>query len=53
MPPRILLNAVYAMLIDGLDEKQRDEFDASLYGWNEKNQQADRKIFDMRGGGDE
>lgn len=52
LPPRVVLNAVYAMLTDGLDSQQRDEFDASLYGWDELNKQADRKIFDIRGGED-
>lgn len=53
LPPRVVLNAVYAMLTDGLDSKQRDEFDTQLYGWGEVNQRATKKLFDMRGGEDE
>lgn len=52
MPPRIVLNVVYAMLVDGLDAKQRDEFDAELYGWNELNARANKALFDPRGGED-
>lgn len=30
MPPRAVLNYVYALLVAGLDRKERDDFDAAL-----------------------
>lgn len=52
LPPRVVINAVYAMLTDGMDAEQRDEFDAELYGWNEMNTRANRALNDPRGGED-
>lgn len=54
MPVRIALNVVYAMLTEGLDSKQRAEFDTSLYGWGSMNDRANqvlRKAPDESGGG--
>lgn len=50
MPARAVLNVVYAMLTDGMDSKQRQEFDTSLYGWDALNDQANRRL---RGPADE
>lgn len=50
MPLRAVLNIVYAMLTDGLDSKQRQEFDTSLHGWDALNEQANRRL---RGPADE
>lgn len=44
MPLRIALNVVYAMLTEGLDAKQRHEFDESLYGWGEINERANQEL---------
>jgi hypothetical protein len=44
MPVRIALNVVYAMLTEGLDAKQRQEFDTSLYGWGEINDRANQEL---------
>lgn len=52
LPPRVVINAVYAMLTDGLSNEQRDEFDARLYGWDEINSKANKTLFDIRGGED-
>lgn len=52
LPPRVILNAVYAMLTTGMTGDERDEFDAQLYGWNDLNKQAEKKLFDVRGGED-
>lgn len=53
LPPRVVLNVVYAMLTDGMDSQGREEFDAKLYGWDELNQQGNKALFDKRGGEDE
>jgi hypothetical protein len=47
MPVRAVFNVAYALLVDGLDSKQRDEFDTSLYGWSDLNDSANRAL---RGG---
>jgi hypothetical protein len=52
LPPRVVLNAVYAMLTDGMDRKQRDDFDAELYGWTEVNQRANTRLQALSGGED-
>lgn len=45
MPPRVALNAYYAWRVDGMEPKQRKEFDSLLNGWDEANQAADRDLF--------
>lgn len=52
MPVRVALNVVYAMLTDGLDSKQREEFDTRLYGWTEVNEQANRALYANTSGGE-
>lgn len=47
-----MINAVYAMLTDGLSSEQRDEFDAKLYGWEEINSKGNKALFDIREGED-
>lgn len=53
MPGRAVLNVVYAMIVDGLDPKQREEIDAAIYGWGEMNDQANKTLFDRRGSEDD
>lgn len=53
MPVRAVLNVVYAMLVDGLGSKQRQQFEASLNGWDEMNQRANRVLQDQRESGGE
>lgn len=50
MPLRAVLNVVYAMLTDGMDSKQRQDFDTSLYGWDALNDQGNKVL---RGGIDD
>jgi hypothetical protein len=55
MPVRAALNVVYALLTDGLDTKQRQQFDTDLYGWGEMNDRANRTLrmgIDDEGGGE-
>ena len=52
LPPRVIINAVYAMLTTGMSSDEHDEFDSKLYGWDELNRQADKKLFDVRGSED-
>ena len=35
----------YAMLVDGLDSKQREEFDTSLHGWGELNERGNQALW--------
>lgn len=44
MPVRVACNIAYAMLTDGLDSKQRREFDAQLYGWDADNEKANQAL---------
>lgn len=44
MPLRVALNVAYAMLTEGLDDKQRDHLDEQLYGWGDLNNQANRAL---------
>jgi hypothetical protein len=44
MTPRAALNTVYARAVDGMDSKQRQEFDDDLYGFTEENLAADRAL---------
>jgi hypothetical protein len=46
MPVRTAVNTVYAMLTDGLDAEQRDEFDAKLHGWDELDRRANQVLWD-------
>jgi hypothetical protein len=45
MPARAALNAYYAWKVDGLDAKQRKEFDNQLYGWAAENAAAEADLF--------
>ena len=45
MPVRAALNVAYAMLVDGLDAKQREEFDTNLNGWAELNERANQALW--------
>ena len=45
MPVRAALNVAYAMLVDGLDAKQREEFDTRLNGWAELNERANQALW--------
>jgi hypothetical protein len=42
MPVRAALNIAYAILVDGLDSKQREEFDTDLHGWGDLNDVGNR-----------
>jgi ABC-type taurine transport system ATPase subunit len=53
MPVRAALNVAYALLVDGLDHKQREDLDARIYGWSELNTQANRKLHDPLSGGED
>lgn len=53
MPARVVLNVVYAMLVDGRDEKQRRELDDKLYGFDAINEEANRALWDRRESGGE
>lgn len=44
MPLRVALNVAYAMLVDGLDSKQRQALDEKLYGYGEINDRANRVL---------
>jgi hypothetical protein len=44
------LNVAYALLIDGLDGKQRERLDAELYGYSEKDQRALAALMGGRAG---
>lgn len=50
MPVRIALNIAYAMLTEGMDAKQRAEFDTQLYGWDGINERGTQQL--MSGGED-
>lgn len=53
MPLRAALNVAYALLTRDMDTKQRDEFNTSLYGWDEDNARANRALrqgIDTEGG---
>ena len=45
MPVRAALNVAYAMLVDGLDSKQREEFDTSLNGWSDLNERGNQALW--------
>jgi hypothetical protein len=55
MPPRAVLNAVYAQAVKGMDSEQRDEFDNDLYGLTAENLAANRALrqfVDIENGGE-
>lgn len=52
MPVRVALNVVYAMLLKGMDDKQRADFDSRLYGWDELNDLGNRALRGVMGGGE-
>lgn len=56
MPLRVALNVAYAMLAEGLDEKQRQTLDEQIYGWGDLNERGMRDlragIDDAEGGGE-
>jgi len=45
MPVRIACNIAYAMLVDGLDAKQRKDFDTQLHGWDDINNRATQALL--------
>jgi hypothetical protein len=45
MPVRAALNVVYAMATHDMDTKQRKEYDAALYGWDDQNEAANSALF--------
>lgn len=49
MPVRQALNAVYAKVVDGLDEKQRQSFIDDLYGFSQMNSRGNDALRDIRG----
>jgi len=46
---RAALNVAYAMLIDGLDSKQREEFDTGLNGWSDLNERGNQALWSGEG----
>lgn len=44
MPVRAALNLTYVLATEGMDTKQREEFDADIHGWNEMNERAQRAL---------
>jgi hypothetical protein len=42
---RLILNVTYARLVEGLDSKQRREFDDKLYGFDVTNREATRAMM--------
>lgn len=44
MPPRAVLNAVYAHMVRDMNAKERRNFDAELYGWTADNQAGMRAL---------
>lgn len=44
MPFRVALNVAYAMLIEGLDGKQRQQVDDQIYGWAAMNERANQVL---------
>ncbi len=48
MPVRQALNAVYARCVDGLDAKQRKQFNDDLYGWSAMNERGNDVLRDFR-----
>lgn len=55
MPVRAALNVAYALLVKGLDTKERQKFDTELYGWGEFNDRANRALrmaIEDEGGGE-
>jgi hypothetical protein len=44
MPPRAVLNAVYAHMVRDMDPKQRRNFNAELYGWKADNDAGMRAL---------
>lgn len=56
MGPRQALNTCYALLVEELDSKQRQDFDTRLYGWDEANIQGDailrRPLVEDESGGE-
>lgn len=48
MPVRQALNAVYAKVLSGADEKQRKEFIDSLYGYDAMNARGNDVLRDVR-----
>lgn len=45
MPVRTALNVVYALLVDGMDPKDRERFDAELYGLDAESERANRALW--------
>jgi len=45
MPARVALNAYYAWRVQGMDSKQRKEFDSRLNGWDAANEAAERDLY--------
>jgi hypothetical protein len=55
MIPRAALNMAYAHAVNGMDSKQRRDFDDELYGFTAENLAADRELrrgFDDDSGGE-
>lgn len=54
MPVRVAMNVAYAVLVDGLDTEQRQQLDEKVYGWDQKNEAANRNLrVAMMGGGED
>lgn len=47
LPVRLVLNITYADIVRGMDGKQREEFDAKLYGFDVASREATNAL--MRG----
>jgi hypothetical protein len=45
MPVRAALNVVYALMVKGLDGKERQKFDTELHGWDDLNDRDNRALF--------
>lgn len=45
MPVRAVLNTVYALMVKGMDAKERRDFDDELYGFREDNARRTRALW--------
>lgn len=45
MPVRVILNVVYFMAVEGMDTKQRKEFDDKLYGFDVQNEAGTAELW--------
>lgn len=52
MPVRVVLNVTYALMTQDMDQKQRRDFDAELYGLHDMEDRANRALWSDTSGGE-